>query len=417
MNIKKYCTVFLAFIMYFNVFSQAHAASGLGGWSLSNPIAQGASTLYTGMKNALINGKNVVKTSTALITPNASQVAKVLARGAGGYALSVAVAQLIGDGIDWVMDPANNQIKYRPTVVVSSYLLLDGNWLSFDDYQSAYNSGVSKRCAAGVLVTVEVPWHPVASSSNISASEQKIKCGSSGFYMRRIEAKEQSSEEKTIPLPTVAAQVISNANSGDTNAKAVTTAVAADVVNDAQNDDTKARPIVNQLEKNATTQADDTTATGQTKPNTTTGGSDLALEFPTFCGWAPQVCEAAQTVISFPQTLTEWWEQSNQKADSWAKSITEAWNAVKDWVKESEKEDTEVDISKPDQNEPDTSINFSTACPAKIPLNFSWNGQSLDFSFDFTIWCQAISTFVYPIVVALGSLHALYIVAGVRQDG
>ncbi|WP_420480995.1 virulence factor TspB C-terminal domain-related protein [Acinetobacter pittii] len=52
-----------------------------------------------------------------------------------------------------------------------------------------------------------------------------------------------------------------------------------------------------------------------------------------------------------------------------------------------------------------------------MPLSFSWNGQTLDFSFDFTIWCESISAFVYPIVVALGALHALYIVSGVRENG
>ena len=47
----------------------------------------------------------------------------------------------------------------------------------------------------------------------------------------------------------------------------------------------------------------------------------------------------------------------------------------------------------------------------------NWNGQPFDVAFDFSIWCESISTYVFPIVVALGSLHALYIVAGVRQDG
>lgn len=411
---KKFITVLLSFVLYFNSISQANAA-GMGGWTLSNPLAQGASTLYTGIKNALINGKNVVKTSTALITPNASQVAKVLARGAGGYALSVAVAQLIGDGIDWVMDPANNQIKYRPTVVVSSYLLLDGNWFSFDDYQSAYNSGVSKRCAPGVLVTVEIPWHPVASASNISSSEQKIKCGSSGFYMRRIEAKEQSSEEKTIPLPTVAAQVISNANSGDTNAKAVTTAAAADVVNDAQNDDSKARPIVNQLEKNATTQADDTTATGETKPNTETGGTDLSLEFPTFCGWAPQVCEAAQIVISFPQTLTEWWEQANKKADSWAKSISEAFTEAKEYfTKDRDKDDDQLDIQVPDTSHIDTDIGFGGSCPADKTASINLGLGTIKMDFTYSHICTVASD-IRGIVIFCGFFIGALIIGGVKQ--
>ena len=84
-------------------------AANVGGWNLSNPVAQGASTAYDATKNVLINGKDFIKNSSVKIKPNATQVAKVLAGGAAGYALSVAVEQLLG-AVDWVLDPANNQI-------------------------------------------------------------------------------------------------------------------------------------------------------------------------------------------------------------------------------------------------------------------------------------------------------------------
>ena len=58
-------------------------------------------------------------------------------------------------------------------------------------------------------------------------------------------------EQKIYPLETVAQKVISNAESGDTNAQVATTAAAADIVAEAENDSAKARPIVNQLEASA----------------------------------------------------------------------------------------------------------------------------------------------------------------------
>jgi len=88
---KKFLTVFFAFTLYFNLITQANAA--VGGWDLKNPVAQGASTVYDATKNVVINGKNYIKQSSAKITPTASQVAKVLARDAAGYALPVAVEQ------------------------------------------------------------------------------------------------------------------------------------------------------------------------------------------------------------------------------------------------------------------------------------------------------------------------------------
>ena len=405
-------------------------AAGMNGWALQNPITKGASVAYEGVKNVIINGKNVAKTSTALITPVAKDVSKVLIRGVAGVALSVAIEGLLGS-VDWVLDPENSMIRYKEkgddkNCIINSdcpdsQFLWKGREANmtipyFDNREDAEN--ICKK------------YKPQGAGEFRSLSSFGIysfMCAYNGdvgsSYWSRLEnpaydanAEPESKPEKSIPLDVVAAKVISNAEAGDSNAKVATTAAVADIVNDAQKDDAKARPIVNQLEANAKTEADNT-ATGETKPNTETGGTDLALEFPTFCGWAPQVCEAAQTVISFPQTLTNWWDSANQKADSWSKSVSEAWTAVKDWVKEPENKNTEIDIDNPTQNEPDTTISFSTACPAKIPLMFNWNGQTLDFSFDFSIWCESISTYVFPIVVALGSLHALYIVAGVRQDG
>jgi hypothetical protein len=80
-------------------------AATIQGWSLSNPLARGASALYDATKNA----GDLVRNSTALITPNASQIAKQLGKGVAGVALSVAVEQLLG-AVDWVLDPENNQI-------------------------------------------------------------------------------------------------------------------------------------------------------------------------------------------------------------------------------------------------------------------------------------------------------------------
>ena len=90
-------------------------ASTVGGWTLSNPVAQGASTVYSGLKNVLVNGKNIAVAGSATIAPAAANVAKVLARGGAAYALSFAVEQLLGS-VEWVLDPANNRIKYTNPV-------------------------------------------------------------------------------------------------------------------------------------------------------------------------------------------------------------------------------------------------------------------------------------------------------------
>lgn len=423
-NYQKYLKIILSLAIAISpiIFINSANAS-VGGWSMSNPVAQGASVLYDATKNVIINGKNVVKTSTALITPTATSVAKLLGKGVAGVALSVAVEQLLG-AVDWVLDPTNNQIKWKEGGMIGGkYIFLcteSSNGCPLSSLMifpklstSDYIQDASNLCSA----------YAVSLGGTKHSNSSPYSCivtlaGKNQFYgIATRTVADQQGQEKTLPLTTVAAQVISNAESNTDKrvaAQAATTAAAADMVKDAESDNVKARPIVNQLEENSKieTDADSNTATGSqtqnpTKPETT----DLKLEFPKFCGWAPIVCEAAQSAIKFPTSVAEYWEIAT-------KSMSQTWTEAKEWATTETKTETKLDLETPSQdNQPNTSINFSSECPSKIPLVFSWNGATLDFSFDFTIWCNAIGTYVKPVVIALGSLHALYIVSGVRQDG
>jgi len=382
----------------------AHAA-GMNGWALSNPLAQGASTLYQGAKNVIINGKNVAKTSTALITPNATQVAKLLGKGVAGVALSFAVEQLLGK-VDWVLDPENNRIKYK-AVTVSGVFKVDGK---------TFTGSLNDACSLAVdgKKVLEIKY---VAQYNLYQCYYMLT--PSALYGTVWVVDVASTEEKTIPLVTVAQKVIDNAQSNDQNAQVATTTAAADIVKDAEKDDVKAKPIVDQLEANAKTEADNT-ATGETKPNTSTGGTDLALEFPAFCGWAPQVCEAAQIVISFPQTLTDWWNTSNQKADSWAKSISDAYASTKEWFQnEPELKDEPLEIE--DQNITDYArkdyVTFGASCPFspnQVSLPLGVLGE-ISFESDLTFICT-FGNEARPFVIGLGYLGGLiFLLIGLRN--
>ncbi len=110
-NCKQAISIIFSIALIMMPFNAARAAS-LGGWSLGGGVAQGASTVYNGSKEIILNGAKKLATGTAKITPAATDVAKLLGKGGGGLALSVAVEQLIG-AVGWVLDPANNQIKYH----------------------------------------------------------------------------------------------------------------------------------------------------------------------------------------------------------------------------------------------------------------------------------------------------------------
>lgn len=424
-NYSKFIKLLLSFVIAVSpiiLINNANAAS-LGGWTLGGGVAKGASTVYNGTKNLILNGKNVVQKGTAIITPNAANVAKVLKAGIAGYALGVAVEQLLG-AVDWVLDPENNQIKYFP----------EGNYLYYSFYagmggiENKYST-LNQFCSAALAAAKKVYTKPT--SYHIQGANCYVDYANGGSDFVPYNTIEAQKEEKTIPLEVVAAQVISNAESEtDPQKKAAaqeaTTAAAADIVSEAEKDNVKARPIVNQLESSAETSTDETATAEATKPNTAdpTAPPDvtnISLEFPVFCGWAPTVCQAAQVVISFPTLVTEWWETSNSKADGWASSISQSWAAAKEWAtSEPSQDNTQVDVENNNTQEIDTQVSFSTQCPAPINLaNFSYHGISQSWTVDFSKFCDVFATYLRPVVISIGAFSAVLIVSGVgvRENG
>lgn len=417
-------------------------AAGFGAWSITNTVAQGASTILTGSKEVILNGAKKIATGTAKITPTASQVSKVLARGAAGYALSIAVEQLLG-AVDWVLDPANNQIVYKdktkpanedPAVPVI-YATNKSDYI-----YSSPRSAASDTCA--YYDETFDSFFPDSVFDPKQTSIIFIKCRKENGYIDnwsiRLKANpiydpaaENDDKEKTIPLETVAQQVISNAESGDSSAQAATTAAAADIINEAQTDSTKARPIINQLE-NTQSIPTDQTAKGDAVPkenantenpssSVATPETDLTLDFPIFCDWAPSVCQAAKEVIALPITLTNWWDTATTSISeswTWAKSRYEAAvTSISDFFKDESNTDTEFEFNDPTQIT-DTSISFSNQCPAPITLaDFSYHGITQKWEMNFSPWCDVISTFIKPIVIAMASFSAVLIVSGVRENG
>lgn len=426
-NHSKFIKLLLSFVIAISpiiLINNANAA--VGGWSMGNPVAQGASTVYQGTKQVIIDGKDYIKKGTAKVTPTATNVAKVLARGVGGLALSVAVEQLLG-AVDWVLDPANNQIVYT-----------EPNINNLPHHYGVAGSIAPTKVAACNAYTKKFPT-PDKNKKGVYVSgmicyqwndsqnrylQWEIRLVNNPAYDPNAEQ-----EQKTLPLETVAQKVISNAASGDAAAQVATTSAAADIVSEAEKDNVKARPIAQQLESSASTKpadeaaaAEANTATGTqtqnpTKPETT----DLALEFPAFCGWAPTVCQAASVVISFPTLVTEWWETANTKADGWATSISESWAAAKEWAtSEPPQDNTQVDVENNNTQEIDTQVSFSTQCPAPINLaNFSYHGISQSWTVDFSKFCDVFATYLKPVVISIGAFSAVLIVSGVgvRENG
>lgn len=395
-------------------------AGNVGGWTLGGGVAQGASVVYEGTKKVVIDGVDYIKKGTAKITPTAANVAKTLGKGVAGVAVSVAVEQILGS-VDWVLDPANNQIKYNtpsddPTNPTNPNQYSPASWgagVWYGSPSAACNASLAalKKGTtyydSSTVTTVGTSCH-----FNINGNTTDHKYG---LQVRPNPAYDPSAEQeqKTLPLETIAQKVISNAESGDTNAKVATTAAAADIVAEAEKDNTKARPIAQQLEASAQTKPVDEAAaekaneaTGEAKPNTANPeATDLSLEFPVFCGWAPLVCEASQVVISFPTT------------------ITEIWTAVKEWANDEpdlqqEEQDLPIDETPLDRDPSsfDTSyVTFGAQCPVFDSYEVSVGPISKSLSMDLTPLCQFAEK-VRPAILGMSYLTAAgIVVAAIRE--
>lgn len=419
-------------------------AANVGGWTLGNPIAQGASAVVNGTKTAIINGASVIKNSTAKITPTATGIAKVLARGGAGYALSVAVEQLLGS-VDWVLDPANNRIKYsdpNSSIPCSDNCPSSPKIYKFGSgsLASNYYASTSGACSAWIEFEKNSSGQPDQYSSatysngrctatrTIGSSVYPLQSPHLGAYNNPAYDPAVEDKPKSIPLDVVAQQVISNAASGDANAQQAIVAAAQDIINEAETDNTKARPIVNQLEANAET-ATDETATGEAVPKAdpVTGEqappTDISLEFPKFCTWAPTICEAAQTVITFPNTLTEWWETANSKADEWASSISQAWTEAKEWITgEPDLQEDQTDLPIEEQTLDRDPSSFDTdyivlgsQCPSFEPYTVEVGPISKTLSMDLSPLCDFAAQ-VRPAILGMSYLTAAgIVVAAIRE--
>lgn len=421
-------------------------AANVGGWNLSNAVAQGASTVYDATKNVIINGKNFIKQSSVKITPTPSQVSKVLARGAAGYALSVAVEQLLGS-VDWVLDPANNQIVYSlsdsspcydvsclPASASQGYMFVGG------PFSMQIVTSLSAACTK-----FDQHWQNNGGSwwGSTTAQQNPPACVSgSGSAMQTFavivnpnyDPEAQEEQQKTLPLDVVAAQVISNAEAEDANAKVATTAAAADIVAEAEKDDAKARPIASQAEANATTKPADAAeaekaneATGTSQPNTANPQvTNIKLSFPVFCGWAPIVCEAAQVAISFPAKAQIWVadllgqgrkiEEEQKRTTAEAAKTAQATQAIQQELtneKDLPAKDTSTVLLPDVPITPQTvNVNWGNSCPAPTTVNLSFGGQTKQFTIlNYQFICEWAWVVEYS-VIALASISSVFIVSG-----
>lgn len=429
MTIKRYFTVLLMFVLHFTTFSQAHAAGELSmnGWKIVSAVQNGSSTVFNMSKGVVVNGSNLVKTSAVAYTPTAAAIAKNIVK-VGAVGAVASAIDLLLKGADYVMDPANNRVKYYIDDPNNAQYVYEASNHCTHKSQTFSNSSDANKYICQYSDCNKNP------ASFTDLGDGLIQCGG-GYKMysatRVINPSFDQTKrtEKYIPYTDVASQVLDDAQTGrNTQAPPYVGGVAQDVVNKGQGvgqsgttvggqtAETVAeaqKQLVDKAEANAKTETKEE-AKGESKPKADGTGTDFALDFPVFCTWAPSVCEAAQVVISFPQLITDWYESST-------KAISDAWKTVNDWVKDVKEffkdekvpETSPVDIEEKVPEVPDKQyFSWGAYCPfSPSSSSITLGGETSLIDYNLTSWCD-FATQLRPFVIASGALIAFLIAAG-----
>lgn len=389
--INRMLAFILSFLLIFATTARANANTSVGGWSAVDVITAGATNTINATKTA--GGK--VLQSAVTVAPSAVKVGKHLIKGGGAAALAFAVPQLLGDGVEWVLDPANNRVKYKERggagFVVYEFTFQGNKYRGASAICNAYFSNFTAN--GDVLTDKKIT--PKDNGKVVTCSASSAYACSSGtctspvsyvFYGTPVP--EGDIEWQTLPIEDVAAQVISNAEAGHAPSQEAVKATALEGFAAGEHDAA--------LDASATESDTDT----ENPPDTTDpeNPSEPAEPFdPAGIISAINALKAMLAgILSSITSLSDWFQSEPPP--------------------EPKPEDTQLDIPTPDLPTPDTDINFGGSCPAPIVFDGSIFGQSIKFTMlDTVMLCDFLSTYVKWPVYAASSLFALYIVGG-RKD-
>ncbi|MFV5483633.1 virulence factor TspB C-terminal domain-related protein [Acinetobacter baumannii] len=397
------------------------------GWSVTKRLVQGATTFYDGAKNVVLNGKNYAATGTAAITPTATQVSKMIVRTGAVLAVDLAIKALIGS-VDYVMDPANNRVKYfvvgdpsDPKDPSVQYFYQTGAF-GVTKYFSSNSAAANDQCTRNaqgngwILVSV-TPYSWATDETGMRDAKCVIKRSATDAnetfnwsYIRVLNpaynpsAPNPNTQEKYLPYDAVASQIMSDAVADKAEGKAYVSSVADTALEDEQRQIVPASDVTQQL-NNSQAIPTNGTGTGTATPTTGTGTGDptaqpqpydITINFPIFCNWAPTVCQAAQAGINY------------------VASYTKDVDALKKEYGDNPKfDDKPLEFDK-DPATPDTTISFGGGCPAPLNAPYSFMGISGSIEIPFTPFCK-IAEVSKPVIIAVSAYFAALIIGGIRS--
>lgn len=391
---KKYALVFLSVFLFISAPFAAHAniVTATGKY-LINAVKHVPGAVRVDATNTATGAKHVIKhgISSADLGKGIGAGIVGMAVGSGVGLAFQAITELALDAVDWVMDKENNRVKYRENIDPNIQKYIWGNGTGDGQIFANATDAANFRCKS--LGMTFYSFYDSGFSNN-----QGINCRDNGGNLHKSAVVSilnpdyvESPIEKYLPLETLAAKVIKQADDGSTAAQID---IEIYVTHIAQNGD-----LDIELD-NATdiTEPENPDEPNPEEPEQCPSGTvkvdDVCVKIPDSDSDEPLFCDSSK----FTKKVCDWidWTQKpHDKPDSGNVDIKD------------KSEDLSIDNNR---------IDFSNQCPSPTPINTSVGGFPVSTELNYQPLCDFF-TMLNPFVIGMGGISSALIIAGGARRG
>lgn len=431
--LKKVLIIYLVVIAcIFTPTYRAYAASA-GGWAFNSFNV--ATSVVTALKGGASASVAVAK------SPISQKIAKGIVGGViAGAALPLAISQISGislSALDWVLDPANNSIKYKDKNPTNKYWA----WAALPYLDSSNFDMYAATTPEAACIKLSAKYGKFDKISDLTAQSANCWWVGQSSYNQKVWLYNYTApnDYKTIPIPTVADKIYDNAKTDTASASVVNDAVkdyvnsgAADIALDnakADADATHGCGTGTHWSGSACVADTPSTPSTPTTPDTPFDPSsildaigrlfDAVMSLPDVINNAldsllNDIKDFFQPVLDL---VTDFFQWVKDTATDWKDDFVDEYKAFRDWVKS---EPTPENPTKPDvttlPTPPTDSVNisFGGGCPAPKVIAWSLAGRNIDITIPYTPICDT-ATLLNPLIKLAASLGAVFIIAGIRR--
>lgn len=404
----------------------AYAASA-GGWSFNRYDV--ATSVVTALKGGVSASVTVAK------SPISAKIAKGILGGViAGAALPLAISQITGiamSALDWVLDPANNAIKYTPKPNTFGYATTYDTKVIFATAQAAADYACKPFQGVDSIYQKTNP-----EGTTVFATVGSVYCNYGNSHDLRWQP--YPTTPVSIPISTVADKIYDNAKS-DSDSRSVVNDAVKDYVNEgsadaaldaakADADATHGCGTGTHWSGSACVADTPSTPTTPTTPDTPFDPSsildaigkvfDAVMSLPDVINNAlddllADIKDFFQPVIDLVTDFFDWFKDKFT-------ALYDAITGFFEWVKTEPTpvQAEPVDIQTPELPQMEsTDITFGGQCPQNFDIDIDLFGKPVKFTlFDSSVFCQFLSDWIRIPVIFAASLTAVYILGGRRSD-